>query len=275
MSRARWGRRALIALGVLFAGWLGLALMLYALQRSLLFPAPNPARAPQATGGSLIRIPQEDAPPVVAFYLPASSGKPTVLFIHGNGEQLADGDRRAAALRERGLGYLGVEYPGYGLAEGAPGEASILQAARTAAHYLTTLRRVPNERVVLYGQSLGSGAATALAHDGVGGRLALVTPFTSITDAAGHHFPWLPVRWLVKDRFDSLKRAPDVQVPVLIIHGTQDGVVPYAHGKKLSETFPNARLLTVEGAGHNDLFAPSRAADGSPFEALLDFLEGG
>ena len=264
-----------LAVGLLVAAallWLGGAAVLYALQRSILFPAPTPARDVSLEDGELLRIPVPNgAPDAVAFHLPAQRAEaPTVVFFHGNGEQLADGLWLAEALRrEEGVGFFGVEYPGYGLAAGEPGEEAILQAARAAVGHLVKERGVPKERLVLFGQSLGSGAATALAHEGWGTRLALATPFTSVTDAAAHHIPWLPVRRLVRDRFDSLSRAAEVRVPVFIVHGTQDGVVPYAHGERLSKAFPRARLVTVEGGGHNDLYERAGVR-----EALFAFLAG-
>jgi pimeloyl-ACP methyl ester carboxylesterase len=230
-------------------------ILLYAFQRSLLYPAPTPARPVGFTGGELLHVPRPDGPPAVAFHLPAPPGGRTVVFFHGNGEQLADGGALAATLQSAGLGYFGVEYPGYGLAQGKPSEHSILAAARAAVDHLVSGRGVDEKDVVLLGQSLGSGPATALAADGRGRRLALVTPFTSLPDVAAQHFPWLPVRLLLRDRFDNLALAPRVEVPVLIVHGTRDEVVPYLHGRTLAEVFPLARLITVEGGRHNDLYA--------------------
>jgi hypothetical protein len=218
-------------------------------QRALIYPAPQPPRSPSAGLGELLRLPS-----TVALWSAPPSAAPVIVHFHGNGEQLADLGRVIAALRAGGSGVLAVEYPGYGLAPGTPSEESLLSAGREALAYLRDRLAIAPERIVLQGQSLGSGVASQLAAEGHGKALVLISPFTSMADMAGRIFPALPLHRLVRDRFDTRGIARSVRVPVLIVHGDRDEVVPFPMGEELARTFPDARLMRVQGAHHNDLW---------------------
>ena len=246
MSFTKFITRLAAALALLYAlviGWF------YFNQRKLLFPA-GPPRVPEITNAQLLRLDGGGA----AFYIPAQPGQPTLAHFHGNQQQLADLAPVAERYTRRGLGFFAVEYPGYGQAEGAPSEPAIDAAAERALHYLHDTLNVPERDTVLYGQSLGTGVALEMAARGRGSRLVLIAPYTSIVAEANFHYPFLPARWLVKDRFDSFTRAPDVRQPVLIVHGTRDEVVPFPQGERLAARLPHATLERVEGGHHNDLF---------------------
>ena len=222
---------------------------LFAGQRALIYPAPQPARTPSAELGELLRLPS-----TVALWSPPPPGAPVIVHFHGNGEQLGDLGRVITGLRAGRLGVLAVEYPGYGLAAGTPSEETLLSAAREALAYARDRLGTAGERIVLQGQSLGSGVASQLAAQGHGAALVLISPFTSMTDLAGRIFPALPMHRLVRDRFDTRGIARSIRVPVLIVHGDRDEIVPFSMGVELARTFPDARLVRVEGAHHNDLW---------------------
>jgi hypothetical protein len=238
---------ALLLLYALLVGWF------YFNQRKLLFPIPLPSRAPAIAGAQLLRIDGENGS-VVALYIPARPGNLTLAHFHGNHQQLADLDGVALRYSGQGLGFFAIEFPGYGLARGAPSEPSIEAASEKALAYLRDTLHVPEADTVIYGQSLGTGAAVEMAARGHGVRLVLIAPYTAIPDAAHFHYPFLPARWIVKDQFDSFARAPQVQQPVLIIHGTSDEVVPFVMGKVMATRFPHAEFVPVEGSHHNDVF---------------------
>ena len=243
-----------MTLTTLAAAYLALAVAACAAQRAMLYPAPPVAREPTLAGGALLRIPGPEGSTVYAFHVPAPQGAPTVAHFHGNGEQLADTVWLASSYREAGLGFFAVEYPGYGLASAqAPSEAAIFAAAEAALVHLTGPLAVPSSQVVLQGQSLGSGVAVELAARGHGARVALISPYTSITELGQRMLPFLPVSSMVRDRFDSAAKAPAVKLPVLIVHGTADEVVPFEMGERLGALFPSATLRRVEGAHHNDV----------------------
>ncbi len=224
----------------------------FAAQRTLLYPAPKSGRAP-GRGTTRVNLPSGG----LFLYRPASTpSAPVVVHFHGNGEQAQDLEWLAQALGEKGLGVALVEYPGYGLlaGQGSPSEGAIVDAAVAAAAHLTGPLGVSRERLVLSGQSLGSGVAVELARRGLGARLLLFTPYTSLPDVAQAAFPFLPARLLMLDRFDSASKAPEVKVPVLIVHGTADEVIPQVLGRTLGGRFPAARFVSVEGGHHNDLW---------------------
>jgi uncharacterized protein len=232
------------------AGLIVLALVaIFAGQRALLFPVPRPPRTPAPELGQLVRLPS-----TVALWSPPPGDGPVVVHFHGNGEQLADLRPVFAGLRARGLGVLAVEYPGYGVASGSPSETALVSAGREALVYARETLRVAPGRLILQGQSLGSGVASQLAVRGSAAKLVLISPFTSVTELASRMFPLLPGRWLVRDRFDTRRAAHDVPIPVLIVHGDRDEIVPFSMGEDLARTFPKARLERIVGAHHNDLW---------------------
>jgi hypothetical protein len=245
----------------LFAVLVSLA---YASRRKLLFPAPRPLRAPVTPPGSLLHA-DTAAGRLVALWLAPGPGAPVVVHFHGNGEQLADVAVLARQLHARGVGVLAIEYPGYGLRGGeSPSESALYEAAEAALTHLRGELGIPPERTILQGHSLGSGVAAELAQRGRGAGLVLLSPYTSIPDVAARIVPFLPVRWLLDDRFATADKAPSIRIPVQIIHGELDALIPPAMGRRLAGLFPDARLELLPGVHHNDLFLPPHGP------ALLD-----
>jgi pimeloyl-ACP methyl ester carboxylesterase len=248
----RWIATGLVLLTVAYCA---LLILVFVMQRTLLFPRPRDGRLPSAPE-ALVRIPGPDRTTVFALYARAQAGQPTVVHFHGNAEQLADQEDMLGEYRRHGLGFMAVEYPGYGLAGGqTPSETAIFAAADAALRYLVESLAVPRETIILEGRSLGSGPAIEMAARGWGVGLVLVSPYTSIVDLGAQTFPFLPARLLVRDPFDNASKAPRIQMPVLIIHGSNDEVIPFEMGRKLAGLFPHARFETVAGAGHNDVLA--------------------
>ena len=248
------GRRMLFALGIVLALYVLLCLAGCGLYRRALFPAPRDAGPDVPPGATQLALHADDGNPVHAVHFPAPEGAPTVVHFHGNGETLRTLLPFGVELHRSGLGVLLVEYRGYGSSPGEPTEAGLYLDAKAA---LDALDRdgVPSARVVLSGTSLGTGVAAEMAARGRGARLVLMTPYTSIPRLARRFAPFLPTGWIIDDRFDTLSKAPRLLLPVLIIHGDADEVVPYAMGQELAAAIPGARLITVPGGHHNDLFA--------------------
>ena len=227
-------------------------------QRWLLYPAPPNPVEPRASGAKLLRIDPGSGVTFYVLHAPAPAGAPTVVHFHGNGEDLAGQALLVDGFRRAGLGAYAVEYPGYGLAQSARlDESSVYATAEAALRHLIDLG-VPRESIVLQGQSLGSGVAVEMARRGYGARLVLISPYTSIVDMAALVTPFLPVRWLVRDRYESEHKAPGITLPALVIHGTEDEVVPFRMGKRIAEVLPHCEFVAVVGAGHNDLFDQRR-----------------
>jgi fermentation-respiration switch protein FrsA (DUF1100 family) len=250
------GRNRLVklALGVALAYAL-LVFAAYAFQRRLIYPWRGLGGVPHLSGATLETLEGERGRRVHALYAKATDGAPTIVHFHGNGEELTDMANFVALFRSRGFGVLVVEYPGYGLSsDHEPNEAAIYHDAEIALRDLRDKKGVPVERIVLSGQSLGTGVAVEMATRGHGARVVLFSPYTSIVDVANRYFPFLPNGWLVRDRFDNAKKASAIRAPVLVVHGTDDEVIPFALGKELVGLFPSARFVALEQGRHNDLF---------------------
>ncbi|WP_426754882.1 alpha/beta hydrolase [Myxococcus sp. Y35] len=231
--------------------YLVLCVAAFALQRSLLYPAPR-RTPPLENIEGFSRLPLGEGLYVDLFYLPAPPGAPTVVHFHGNGEELLGQVGLGTLMEARGLGFLAVEYPGYGASPGSPTEQDIYAAAEAALTWLRA-KGVTAQQTVLSGRSLGTGVAVEMARRGHGARVMLVSPYTSISDIAAMAFPFLPTRLLMRDRYDTASKATSVKLPVLIIHGEEDTLIPVDMGRRLGKLFPQAVVETVAGAGHNDV----------------------
>jgi fermentation-respiration switch protein FrsA (DUF1100 family) len=204
-----------------------------------------------------------------AWYLPADGDRGAVLLSHGNaGNVSGRGPMMLGLRRHLGRSVLAYDYPGFGRSGGEPTEAGCYAAGDAAYRWLTEDRRVPPGKVVLLGESLGGGVAVELATHHDHEALALLYTFTSLPDAADSHYPWLPCRALMSNRFDSLSKIGRCQRPVFVIHGTADEVVPFTQGERLfAAANEPKRFVPVEGAAHGADFG-----DGF-YVALKQFLD--
>ena len=189
-------------------------------------------------------------PPPVTQDKPA----PVMVIFHGNGDIIRNWAKRANQYAALGIGVMLVEYRGYGQNPGKPGERNFIRDSEAAIAWLKTQKITP-ENIILYGHSLGTGVATALAALYPVRALFLESPFASAVDIAAVRFPLVPVRWLMRDRFLSIDRIKLVKAPITIVHGDQDIVVPLAQGQKLAAaaTAP-VKFHIIPGGGHIDLY---------------------
>jgi fermentation-respiration switch protein FrsA (DUF1100 family) len=164
-----------------------------------------------------------------------------------------------------------LDYRGYGKSEGSPDEAGTYADAR-AAHGWLVARGVSPERLVLFGESLGSGVATQLATEVKARALVLESPFTSVPDMARAVYPFLPLWPLVRTRYDTVSKVGKLRMPLLVLHGERDEVVPFAQGRRVFEAAPGPkRFFAIPGAGHNDTYLVGGDAY---WRALADFMGG-
>lgn len=184
-----------------------------------------------------------------AWHIPAARGKPTVIYFGGNAENAA-WMIEDARTRVEGVGWLLVDYPGYGGSDGMPSEASI--TADALLWYDHAVAKLDARRVIAFGRSLGSGVAVFLASQRPIQRVVLVTPYDSMVAVAAYHYPFLPVRLLLRHRFDSIGRAPAIRVPLLCVAAERDEVIPPAHARRLYDAWAGSKQwLELSGAGHN------------------------
>jgi pimeloyl-ACP methyl ester carboxylesterase len=181
---------------------------------------------------------------------PAAKGKPTIVFFYGNAGTLSDFAAVGEDLHTLGYGVVLGSYRGYSGNPGDPSEKGLFADARAI------LGALPHGYgpVVVWGQSLGTGVAARMAAEGRASGLVLQSPYTSLVDIAAMQYPLFPVRLLDRDPFDTFSLVPRIRMPVLIIHGTDDGTVPFWMGERLKGRFGReATLVPIEHGGHNNL----------------------
>ncbi len=178
-----------------------------------------------------------------------------VLHLHGNADSAFSGrqQQNMQRLRAQGFAVLAFDYRGFGPSPGEPSEAGLDEGAEAALQWLLAQGVAP-ERIIIWGHSLGSGPAVKLATDHRAAALVTFGAFTSIPDMAVTEYPWLPVRWIVGVHLNSLRRIPDVKMPVVIAHTVSDQVVPYANAERLFAAAPEPkRLLRLTMRGNDGL----------------------
>jgi len=189
------------------------------------------------------------------WFVPAAStpARFTVIVFNGNAGHRGMRAPLAAALAGHGVATLLFDYRGYGDNSGSPSEDGLALDARAARTYLTTRTDVDTSRVVFFGESLGAAVALRLATETPPFALVLRSPFTSLTEIGRYHYPFLPVRWLLRDRYPSLERAVSVSCPTLVIAGERDSIIPTEQSTRLhSAIAAEKRLVVIAGADHND-----------------------
>ena len=231
-------------------GLVGLAVALYvaacaylfATQRSAIYH-PRPATA--APAGYVAMDVDVPGVGVLHEYRLPTAGQPTLVFFHGNAGSAAAFAELGRKLHFYGWGIVLAEYPGYSGNPGKPTEDNLMAAARA------TISAVHGSRVVVWGHSLGSGVAARMASEGRATGLVLESPFTSLPDVAAGIYPYIPVRLLMLDRFDTKSQVDKIKVPVLIFHSVDDPVIPFAMGEALKKAFgPRAVFVAMQGVGH-------------------------
>jgi uncharacterized protein len=233
----------------------GLAVLFFA-QRSFLFPVPTIARtAPQQAGFPEAEehvLATADGEKVIVWHVPARPGHPVILYFHGNGDFLAGFFGRFRDLIADGAGVVALSYRGYAGSSGQPSERGLLQDADAA--YAFTTARYGGDKIVVWGFSLGTGVAVALAAEQRVGKLILEAPYTSTVDVAASIFWFMPVRLLMRDRFQSDERIARIKVPLLVMQGANDPAIPIVLGQRLFTLAhePKQFVRFPEG-GHDNL----------------------
>ncbi|MHC4405269.1 MAG: alpha/beta hydrolase [Planctomycetota bacterium] len=188
------------------------------------------------------------------WYVEHETPRAVVLFCHGNAGNITHRAQMASVLHEVvGVSVLMFDYRGYGRSEGKPNEPGVLADARAARQWLAERAGIGEEDVVLMGRSLGGAVAVDLAALDGARALVLESTFSSMADLAAHHYPWLPVRWLLRTRLDSASKIADYGGPLLQSHGDADTIVPFRFGRRLFEAAHEPKtFITIPSCGHND-----------------------
>ena len=246
---------------------------LYLLQRNLMYHPDHAVPSPTASGAPemmAVTLSTGDGLALLAWYRPPARGALSMVYFHGNAGHIGHRASKVRPYLDAGLGVLLVSYRGYGGNPGSPTEAGLYADGRAALAFLAE-QGVPPHMTVLYGESLGCGVAVQvageLARSEPVAAVVLESPFTGIGDVAASHYPFVPARWLVKDRFDSAEKIAGIRAPVLIIHGEMDRIVPVRFGRRLFEAAAEPKESRwIRDAGHNDLY------DFGAAETVIAFL---
>ena len=252
-----------------YAGFVGL---LYLLQRRLIYRPDRPERSRPVLGPLAelgvreIALATADGLELFSWYRPPPANAPVILYCHGNGGHIGYRAERLARFVEAGYGALMLEYRGYGGNPGRPTEQGLYADGAAALAFLGR-EGIARERIVVYGESLGGAVAVRLALACRPAALVLECPFTSLVDIGRLRFPFVPVRLLLRDRFELISAIGEVTAPVLVLHGERDGIVPVAYGRA---------VLAAAGEPKEGWFAPQarhmNLADFGGIEAVFDFL---
>jgi uncharacterized protein len=238
---------------VFLVGYAGVVVLLYVTQRALMYFPDTDRMSPDAAGlpaAQEIRLDTADGEKLVAWQVPPRGDRTVVLYLHGNGGALSHRAERFRALTADGIGLVAVDYRGFGGSSGRPTEAGLGIDAENA--YGFAAARYPAARIAVWGESLGTGVAVALAAERPVGRLVLEAPFTSAVDLAARHYPFVPVRWLMKDQFRSDLRIAAVAAPLLVLHGARDTIVPIEYGERLFGLAREPKRFVRFAQGHHE-----------------------
>jgi fermentation-respiration switch protein FrsA (DUF1100 family) len=240
---------------VVLAGYCGLLALMYLFQRALMyFPdathtSPAQAGLPQAQE---IKLTSDDGETLIAWHIAPRGEKPVVIYFQGNAGASNLRVERFKWLTADGTGLLALSYRGYGGSTGTPSEDGFIRDARAAYDFASA--RNPAKRIVLFGESLGTAVAIALAAEREVGGLILDAPFTSAADVAAAAYPFAPVRWLIKDTFRSDQRIARVSAAMLVLHGERDNIVPVSFGERLFALARDPkRMMRFPQGGHVNL----------------------
>jgi len=213
----------------------------------LIFMPPPPSYEDDS---QILKFKSTTGDSIAAMLRPAKEGFPTLLYTHGNGEDLGDGIHLMDAWTDQGFGVLAYDFPGYGRSSGTPTEATCEAAIEAAWSYLVSTRGISPQKIIIIGRSVGSGPSVWLAERKNPAGVVLISPFTSAFAVR------IPLPIFPRDRFPNLKRIPRVKAPLLVIHGEMDTLISPSHGKKLVAAAGSAdkHFMGIPNAGHNDLF---------------------
>ncbi|QEL20385.1 alpha/beta hydrolase [Limnoglobus roseus] len=253
----RFIRRWLIFLALL---WIGSVIMLKALENRFVYPGDTAAQSwmdSPAADTEDVWLKSADSTMIHGWFFPKPDAANVFVVAHGNGGNLSHRGRLAVQLRDLvGAAVLLFEYPGYGKSNGSPSEQGCYAAGDAAVAWLIAEKKVPANRLVLMGESLGGGVATEMATRHEHKALVLTKTFTSLPAAAKNLFPVLPTHTLMSNRYDNLAKLPKVRTPVFIAHGTADTLVPFRHAEELFAAANEPKELhRLEGHDHNAMFS--------------------
>lgn len=253
-------RNIIIVCVLLVAGYGLLVFGIYHKQRDLLYYPHTQRILPQDTELTLVReheLKISGDRTLYSWHRDSLQNLPTLLYLHGNGGSVGTRVEPIRQLTDAGFGIYALGYPGYGGSDGEPSEAALMEAARAAYDHLR-MQGLPEDRIVILGESLGTAVAVQLAAEKSPKAVVLLAPMYSVLERAQATYPFLPVRRLLKDTWLSADYIEQISSPLLVIHGTADRLIPIQSGFNLFDKAPEPKEFNgVKDAGHNNLYSYS------------------
>ena len=232
-----------IIIGLVLA-YLAIVLFMYIFQRTFLyFPHEDNYLTEEKILGSpqIVYIPTEDDITLYSWYYSSDSNSKTIVFFHGNAGTLNSRIYKLNYFREIGLNYLAITWRGFSGNDGKPTEDGLYKDARSAIEWLVE-KGVDKKDIILYGESLGTGIAIEISQNELFAGLILESPYTSIVEMGKISFPYLPIKLILKDRYNSVDKLKNIQIPTLVLHGKNDSLVPFYMGKEIFENLSTVKF---------------------------------
>jgi uncharacterized protein len=246
-------------LGVAALAYGALAAYVYFGQDRLVY-FPEIGREIRATPGDVglayetLTLKTEDGEQLHGWFVPHQQARGVVILFHGNAGNISHRLEYLSMFQRLGLSTLIFDYRGYGRSTGKPSEKGLYRDAEAAWKLVVGERGIPADRIVLLGESLGGAVAAWLAARERPAALILASVFTSVPDMGSELYPWLPIGWLARMRYDTQAALKDVTCPVLVAHSPDDEIVPYRHGRALFEAASGPKAFLELAGGHNEGF---------------------
>ncbi len=217
------------------------------------FPSRFVERTPSDVGLNYddVMLATEDGVRISAWYVPRDDARTTVLLFHGNAGNNGDRIAELKTLHSLGFTTLIVDYRGFGKSDGHPSEQGTYLDAQAAWDHLTQSRGIPASSIVVLGESIGGAVAIDLASRVSAGALVVQSSFTRLADIAAIHYPLIPVRWILRHRYDSIDRVGRIKCPKLFFHSTDDSLIPIANGRALFEAAAPSKQFVETPGDHN------------------------
>ncbi len=258
---------------VVVVAYVGLTLLIFFFQsRYVYYPSRSLTQTPATAQLKYeeVNVATEDGVAIHGWYVPGGDSGRTVLFCHGNAGNIWNRIDVIWMLHEMGFNVCIFDYRGYGKSEGRPTEAGTYADAEAVWKWLVETKGIAPGRIVVQGESLGGGVASWVAEKKKPGALILESTFTSLPDMAARMYPFLPARWLCRFSYNTLARLPDIHCPVLVAHGKDDEMIPFAFGQRLFQAANEPKVFIELKGSHND----GRERSGREYEEMLKaFIE--
>lgn len=246
-------------IGTLLLSYGAVVAFMFIFQRHLQYhPLREKMQDPEAYGLTVMKtidVTTEDSLKIIAWY--AASDRPdgrVVVMFHGNAGNISNRSQKVRYFLSKGYGVYQCEYRGFGGNPGHPTEQGFYLDAKAGIDWLSS-QGIGADKMIIYGESIGTGVAVEIARRIQPGLVVLEAPFSSATDVAMQAYPWLPVRYLIRDRFDSLSKIKEIKAPLLILHGDEDTTISITLAQKLFEAANHPKeFITINGGGHSDLY---------------------